>query len=227
MYTPNRKIVPFDKVNIGDEVLNYEDEELVGEIKWKGNNLELQRSTYNILLQSSVDHEDPKYIKEELENLSEYDWVIINDPMYGDTLYNYNCDPSGVIIMEEQPSPEEDDDKIVSLGNYRKDNSIEELLMYQNQKTNKVAYLVRVSNYIDINHLPGLRLDYKLINMPIAIFSNESDAINFSKNIKLDVDTSDFYKVKNVVVVDTRGKTIYNSSLSLELHFSEKTKIYD
>lgn len=223
MHTPNRKIKPFLQVTVGEEAYHHEDHELIGFIKWKGNTKELKKSQYsNLLVEDIADNSSPEEGEDDL--LSDYDWVIIDEPMYGSTLYNYNCDPSGVITFVE---PSAEDNPIVnkSLGKYKKINAIEDFLM--SPRVSKNAYLVRVSNYIDISHLPGLMLDYELINIPVAIFSNEDDAIKFSQGIDLDADISDFYKVKNVVVVDTRGRTIYNSSLSLELHYSEKTQVYD
>lgn len=226
MKKSDRNIKPFLQVTVGEEAYHHEDHELIGFIKWKGNTKELKKSQYsNLLVEDIADNSSPEEDEDDL--LSDYDWVIIDEPMYGATLYNYNCDPSGVITFSEQTSPAEDTEEFVNLGKYRKDNSIEELLMHQDKKYNKNAYIVRVSNYIDINHLSGIRLDYKLINIPIAIFSNRDDAIKFSKGVELGVDINDFYKVKSVVVVDIKGNTIYSSLLSLELSLSEKTKVYD
>lgn len=91
-----KKIKDFKDVNIGDIGFENPDAGGVwdnpeGPIIWKGTLKELQNSKYNCMLED--DEEDIDEIPED------YNWVIIKHEMWGDILFNYNCDPSGTVVF--------------------------------------------------------------------------------------------------------------------------------
>lgn len=177
MHTPNRKIKPFSQVNIGEEVFNHEDEESVGFIKWKGSLDQLKSSEYYYLLVGDNEDEIPE----------DYEWVIIEDDMYGDTIYNYNCDPCGVIIMEEQTSPAKRTQP--ELDSYELNPNLViaiSKLISDKKASNDEIYVVYVSNRIllEDNELVSLN-SYKIIDIPVAIFTQCESAYSCFEDIIL------------------------------------------
>lgn len=78
----------YEHPNAGGEWNN-----LDGEILWKGSYSALLESDYAYLI-SEFDEED--------EGATDYDQLVVVDlEVYGATLYNYDCDPSGVVSYQD------------------------------------------------------------------------------------------------------------------------------
>lgn len=91
-------IKPFKDVKIGDiahhESCKSPNDEPEGHIVWVGNSdlLKLEPNFVDDLIDENG---------EDWGDLEEYNqWVVVNVPMYGHTLYNYNIDPSGVKVFK-------------------------------------------------------------------------------------------------------------------------------
>lgn len=79
---------PFELITHGDITVSVEfNEDVMGPIVWCGTYEQLLQSEYSTLLE-----EDEFYP-------CEYKWVVVQCPFYGKTLFNYNCDPSGVVVL--------------------------------------------------------------------------------------------------------------------------------
>ena len=184
MKKSDRKIKPFLQVTVGEEAYHHEDHELIGFIKWKGNTKELKKSQYsNLLVEDIADNSSPEEDEDDL--LSDYDWVIIDEPMYGATLYNYNCDPSGVITFSE-PSAE---DKPIELDGYEVNPNLViaiSKLISDKKASNDEIYVVYVSNRVllEDNELVSLN-NYKIIDIPVAIFTQSESAYSCFEDIIL------------------------------------------
>jgi len=89
--------VAFENPNAGGEWNNEQ-----GKIIWKGTYDELLKSKYKDLLEDwEVNDED--------DGPQNYDLVIIDIPSYGPTLFNYNNDPSGVVVFFDEDEPDLED----------------------------------------------------------------------------------------------------------------------
>lgn len=91
--TPTKESKTFEEVEIGDVCIGCDIPDIEGTIVWKGTHEQLKLSPFRILL------EDIDDVAEDLSEL-DYDWVIVETPDYGHMLFNYDCDPSGVIVLK-------------------------------------------------------------------------------------------------------------------------------
>ena len=94
------KSKPFKDVQIGEiTVMSFEPHDIEGPIMWKGTLDELKENEPYRSFIGCLESDYP----DELDELDDYDWVIVNSKIGGPTLFNYNCDPSGVMVpIEEQ-----------------------------------------------------------------------------------------------------------------------------
>ena len=88
-----KKIKKYSEVKVGDMAMENPDAGGVwdsehGEIVWKGTVDELKFTLSD--WEDEVD-DDP----------AEYDLVVVRVPNYGDTLFNYNNDPSGAVVYKK------------------------------------------------------------------------------------------------------------------------------
>jgi len=90
------KIKKYKEVEVGD--IAFENPEgggsdEIGEIVWKGTAEKLKKSTFKFALsdwESEVD-DDP----------ADFDLIVVRVPNYGDTLFNYDNDPSGAVVYKK------------------------------------------------------------------------------------------------------------------------------
>ena len=217
MHTPNRKIKPFLQVTVGEEAYHHEDHELIGFIKWKGNTKELKKSQYsNLLVEDIADNSSPEEGEDDL--LSDYDWVIIDEPMYGDTLYNYNCDPSGVIIMEEQDPPTKRSQP--ELDSYELNPNLViaiSKLISDKKASNDEIYVVYVSNRIllEDNELVSLN-SYKIIDIPVAIFTQCESAYSCFEDIILRSGLNSAYIVNSENTIIKRKINVIKTHIQIK-----------
>lgn len=98
-------IKPYDDVEVGDiaypspDAGGYDEDDFIGEVMWKGDHLELAQSKYADL---AFEWED----EGEHIDLAEYDLIVVSDTHEGvfpggPTLFNYNNDPSGVVVYRK------------------------------------------------------------------------------------------------------------------------------
>lgn len=99
MNTKDTPIKSFDKVKIGD--IAYENptagneyNNKQGTIIWKGSYGDLLNSKYKDNFKYTI-----KEMEEDDTIKYDYDWVIVDEPKFGITLFNYDCDPSGVVVF--------------------------------------------------------------------------------------------------------------------------------
>lgn len=96
--TPTKSIKEYADVQVGD--VAYENPDAGGMwnneegiILWKGTKKDLDKSQY---AHTASDWEE---VLEEEEEFNDYDLVVVEGP-YGPTLFNYNNDPSGVVVFK-------------------------------------------------------------------------------------------------------------------------------
>ena len=94
-----KTIKPYEEVNVGDMAYENPDaggewDNPLGKVLWKGTYENLLNSKYK---NTATDWEDLEDLKE-----SEYDLIVINTDGFdgGPTLFNYNNDPSGCVVFE-------------------------------------------------------------------------------------------------------------------------------
>jgi hypothetical protein len=90
----SKEIKDYSEVLVGDVAYENPDaggnwDNKLGKIVWKGSYSELLESDYQSL---ATDLEDG--------DVEEYDWVVVEDSVYGPTLFNYNGDPCGVVVFQ-------------------------------------------------------------------------------------------------------------------------------
>lgn len=86
-----KTIKPFNEVQVGDMAYNAENvNEKEGVVKFKGTTAEIKASRYAVLLEVEPDSDEfEEYYPED------YNWVVI-----GGVVFNYDCDPCGVVCFE-------------------------------------------------------------------------------------------------------------------------------
>ena len=94
-----KKIKPYNQVSIGDQafenpVAGGEWNNKIGNIIWKG--------TYNELIYSKYTHLSNDWADMGPVEFDEYDLIIVAYPGQGNILFNYNNDPSGLVVFETE-----------------------------------------------------------------------------------------------------------------------------
>ena len=90
----------FSEVEVGDLCYSAEFPDLYqGVVLWKGESLRGMGSPFKKMFKHTI--EDILGMFEEGGEDELYKWVILDIDEYGPEIFNYSCDPSGVIAFKE------------------------------------------------------------------------------------------------------------------------------
>lgn len=96
-----RSIKKYSEVKIGDIAEEnpaaggkWEGGVVHGKVVWKGNEAQLRKSKYADTIEEWEDM-DPGV------DFDEYDLVVVEHPKWGETLMNYDNDPSGAVVFKK------------------------------------------------------------------------------------------------------------------------------
>lgn len=92
-----KQIKSFQEIKLGDTVFENPEaggvwDREMGHIIWIGNSQDLINSDYVSWLEQDEEDEE--------EEIGDYNWVVVQTDMHGQILFNYNCDPCGVVCFK-------------------------------------------------------------------------------------------------------------------------------
>ena len=207
------KSKPFKDVQLGETVLmSLEPNDKVGTIMWKGTFKELKENKAYRSFAELIEYEDP-------DELDGYDWVIVNSITEGPTIFNYDCDPSGVMVPIEVIV----EDKRKRIGPYIHNPDL--TLLASNivgSGDEPETYIVAVSNQIFNEEGDGI-LKEPVINIVIAATGDLNIAKAIYRNVEIGYCDNN---VKSVTIEGIDG-LIYHKRVVQKYIYETKEIKYD